>query len=111
MELSSEIVELERLKAEIDARLDQVRTATNDLAQQSFPARSDRGNVRAVVDGQGSLLDLGIADGALSRPHPASLGGEVVEAVTAARARASEAHRERFHQILPGMFPAEGENQ
>lgn len=99
-----------QLKADIDAQLAEVRNARAELEHQTFEAWSTERQVRAVVNGQGELIDLEIVTGAFDGPHPTTVGGQIVHAVTTAKANAANAHRARFHHILPGIFPAEEES-
>jgi DNA-binding protein YbaB len=100
-----------QLKADIDAQLAEVRNAQTELERQTFEAWSAERRVRAVVNGQGELIDLEIVAGAFDGPHPTAVGGQIVHAVAAAKADAAEAHRARFHHILPGIFPGEEESR
>ncbi|MEU4803084.1 YbaB/EbfC family nucleoid-associated protein [Actinosynnema sp. NPDC023587] len=108
MEPRSEITVFQQLKADIDAQLELVRATTAELESRSFEGTSDAGNVRVAVNGQGALLELEITPGVLHGPRPTAVGDQIVRAVAAARARAVETHRERFHPLMPGLFPAEG---
>jgi DNA-binding protein YbaB len=100
-----------RLKGDIDAQLAEVRNARAELERQTFEAWSAERRVRAVVNGQGELTDLEIVAGTFDGPHPTAVGGQIVDAVAAAKADAAEAHRARFHHILPGIFPGEAESR
>jgi DNA-binding protein YbaB len=100
-----QIEELERLRQDVDAQLDQVEALTSELVLLRF--ESSAGSVRAVVDGQGGLVDLRIDDDAVGPrvAHPGELGGEIVAAVAGARQAAAEENARRFRQLMPGMFP------
>ncbi|GHE77944.1 hypothetical protein GCM10017786_04360 [Amycolatopsis deserti] len=62
-----------------------------------------RGAVRAEVDGHGNLVGLELDAVAVRGAHPQVLGGEIVRAVAAARAAASERRRRALASVLPGM--------
>ncbi|GAA4529444.1 hypothetical protein GCM10023192_15960 [Amycolatopsis samaneae] len=55
------------------------------LAAARHTSRSPDGLITAVVTGQGTLIDLSIADRALEGPHVQTVGIRIVQAVTAAR--------------------------
>jgi DNA-binding protein YbaB len=99
------IEELERLKQDVDAKLSEVRDLTAELRAKRFEATE--GAARAVVDGQGALLDLHVDDDAVGPrvAHPGRLGGQIVEAVRTAREAAARENARRFHAILPDMYP------
>ena len=67
--------------------------------------RARAANAEAEVDGHGTLVGLELAAGALRGPHPHLLGGEIVRAVLAARAAASEHRRQALATVLPGTAP------
>lgn len=103
--MNARIDELERLKHDVDAKLDQVRDLTAELRANRFEATD--GDARAVVDGQGTLVDLHIDDDAVGPrvAHPGLLGTQIVEAVRAARQAAARENARRFHPILPELYP------
>jgi DNA-binding protein YbaB len=103
--VDARIEELERLKQDVDAKLAEVRDLTADLRAKRFEATE--GDARAVVDGQGTLVDLHIDDDAVGPrvAHPGLLGTQIVEAVKAARQAAAQENARRFHSILPEMYP------
>ncbi|HEX6357421.1 YbaB/EbfC family nucleoid-associated protein [Actinophytocola sp.] len=103
--MDARIEELERVRHDVDAKLAEVEELTAELARRRF--ESVAGNVRAVVDGQGGLVDLWIDDDAVGPrvAHPGQLGGDIVTAVAGARQAAAEENARRFHTLLPGMYP------
>jgi len=103
--VDTRIDELERLKQDVDAKLGQVRDLTAELRGTRFEAAE--GAARAVVDGQGTLVDLHIDDDAVGPrvAHPGLLGTQIVAAVAAARQAAARENARRFHSILPDMYP------
>ncbi|SDN70654.1 YbaB/EbfC family nucleoid-associated protein [Allokutzneria albata] len=103
------IVEFEQLKRDIDEKLEQVQFMTAALASERFQAWSQKRNVQAVVNGNGELLDIIVAKGALRSAHPHLLGPEVVEAVSAARGLAGAENRRRLRNIVPTMVPDDEE--
>jgi DNA-binding protein YbaB len=104
--VDARIEELHRLKQDVDAKLGQVRDLTAELRGSRFEATA--GKARAVVDGQGALVDLHIDDDAVGPrvAHPGLLGQEIVEAVAGARRAAAGENARRFHAVLPEMVPA-----
>lgn len=108
--MDARIDELERLKQDVDAKLGQVRDLTAELRARQFEATE--GDARAVVDGQGTLVDLHIDDDAVGPrvAHPGRLGSQIVAAVRTARQAAARENARRFHTILPEMYP-EPENE
>jgi DNA-binding protein YbaB len=103
--VDARIEELERIGQDVDAKLAEVAELNAELARQRF--ESVTGNVRAVVDGQGALVDLRIDDDAVGPrvAHPGQLGGEIVAAVAGARQAAAEENARRFRTLMPDMFP------
>ncbi|APU16035.1 MULTISPECIES: YbaB/EbfC family nucleoid-associated protein [Actinoalloteichus] len=108
--LEDTVGDLTRMQETIDAQLAEVRSRTELLRTRRLEGTSDARRVHAVVDGEGLLQDLRIEPGALRSSHPGRLGGEIVQAVSRARAAASEENRKAFHDLMPAMFPAEGES-
>lgn len=104
--VDAQIEELQRLKQDVDAKLGQVRDLTAELRSTRF--ESTAGSARAVVDGQGGLVDLHVDDDAVGPrvAHPGLLGQEIVEAIRAARGKAADENARRFHAVLPEMVPA-----
>lgn len=94
--------ELDRLSRDSEERLARLRVISDELAGELFVVKS--GPASAVVDGHGMLVDLRIADEALTvrTLDLDALNRRIVEAVTGARQRAAE---RAGHLLLP-VFPA-----
>ncbi len=105
MSRSSRIAQLTQIQRDLDEKLNQARKLTAELAGHRYEAWSPRQAARATVDGNGQLLGLQIADGALRGPHPAGVGPEIVAAVAAARALAGGEQIRRLRAVFPRMFP------
>ena len=104
--MDARIEELERISQDVAAKLADVAELTAELARRRF--ESVVGNVRAVVDGQGGLVDLWIDEPAVGPrvAHPGQVGGEIVAAVAGARQAAADENTRRFRPLLPDMYPA-----
>jgi DNA-binding protein YbaB len=105
MSPTSGIAQLTQIQRDLDEKLNQANELTAELAGHRFEGWSPRQAARATVDGNGQLLGLHIADGALRGPHPASVGPEIVAAVAAARTQAGGEQIRRLRAVFPRMFP------
>lgn len=76
------------------------------LTAERHEAASPGGAVHAEVDGHGELVAVRLAPGTLrTSRHPHLLGGEIVQAVAAARAAAAEHQQRLLAGLLPGGAP------
>jgi YbaB/EbfC DNA-binding family len=105
MSHSSRIAQLTQIQRDLAEKLNQARELTAELAEHRFEEWSPRQAARATVDGNGQLLSLHIADGALGGPRAAGVGPEIVAAVAAARALAGGEQIRRLRAVFPRMFP------
>lgn len=105
--LESSLADLGRAQEQINAQRLEVQARTEALRARQLEGWSSQRRVQAVVNGEGLLQDLRIEPGSLRTSHPGQLGTEIAEAVRTARAAASEENRKAFHDLMPGIFPAE----
>jgi DNA-binding protein YbaB len=98
----SVLAELRAARAAIAARLATLDRLTREAADRVYQGGSPDGTVLVRVDGNGRLLDLVVAPGALRTGHPERLGPEIVAAVTAARESAAG---ERTLQVRAHLRP------
>lgn len=98
-------VEADRLRRNSEERLTRLREITGDLAHEQFAARS--GTASAVVDGHGGLVDLRIADEALTvrTLDLDALNGDILEAIADARQQATERAGHLLSLVFPTLVP------
>jgi DNA-binding protein YbaB len=91
---------------EDDTELAQLREITDELARAEFTGAARSGRAKALVDGQGTLLDLWISDDVLGvrTLDLDALNADIVEAVTAGRVRAAAYASRRLHPVFPALF-------
>jgi hypothetical protein len=99
--------ELDRLTRDGEKRLARLRAITEELAGEQFAARS--GPASAIVDGHGTLVDLRIADEALTvrTLELDSLNRDILEAITGARLQAAERAGHLLFPVFPALFSDE----
>ncbi|PXY34847.1 hypothetical protein DI005_17045 [Prauserella sp. PE36] len=90
---------IDRARTQTGALLRRINAARAELATERFTYTSPDGLVRATVDGNGALMGITLADGAL---RTAGLGSQLVTAVNTARRAATLDSRDRLASVIGG---------
>jgi DNA-binding protein YbaB len=99
--------ERDRSGEESGDRMARMLAITEDLAGEEFEAAARSGHAMAVVDGRGTLVDLRVADEALTVRglDLDALNADLLEAITGARRQAAERACQLLNPVFPALFP------
>ncbi|WP_190823078.1 YbaB/EbfC family nucleoid-associated protein [Saccharopolyspora pogona] len=98
-----ELPDFEAMLSELEEKQNIMHALREEAAVRAYTGSSTDRAVVARVNGLGVLQDLSIPDAELRSGHPSALEGKILEAITSARAQATDDSNAKLIEVLPGF--------